>query len=56
MISSEEIEKHVSSLFDMFGDLLPDPTHEPKKFQHCLKLYYYYTLKSAQKSDINTNG
>lgn len=56
MIQPEEVQEHMLALIDMFGDSLPDPEHEPKRFQHYLKMYWYYVLKPLKKSDINTNG
>ena len=38
----KEVEEHIKRMYNMFGDL-PDPKHEPIRFQYYVNLYKFYT-------------
>lgn len=35
-----EIEKILKKMVDLFGKI-PDPMHQPKQFEHLVKMYFY---------------
>jgi hypothetical protein len=49
-MNEEQINQHMEKLFELFPDA-PDPTHEPMRFKHYMKMYWYYFVKNSQ-----TNG
>jgi hypothetical protein len=40
-LTDEQIYKVMEEMEKMFGSL-PNPEHEPIRFRHLVKLYYYY--------------
>ena len=38
------IEEHLKKMVDLFGEL-PDPIHQPKKFQYLIELYKFVEAK-----------
>jgi hypothetical protein len=40
-MTNEELEQFVKDLMEHYGDNLPNPEHEPKRFEYYLKLFKY---------------
>lgn len=34
------IQDHLKKMVDLFGEI-PDPIHQPKQFEHLVKMYFY---------------
>lgn len=41
-MTDAEIEQAVNEMIEMYGDALPNPEHEPRRFAYYVKLYFYY--------------
>lgn len=37
----QKVEKMRAEMFEMFGDKLPDPEHEPIRFDYYIRLFLY---------------
>ena len=35
----EQVKERYEKLVDVYGDQLPDPKHEPRRFEYYVKLY-----------------
>ena len=35
----EQVKERYQKLVDLYGDQLPDPTYEPRRFEYYVKLY-----------------
>lgn len=41
-MTDQEIEQAIKEMIEMWGDNLPNPEQEPKRFAYYVKLYLYY--------------
>ena len=44
-MSEQELLELYDKMKERWGQELPDPVHEPIRFQYYMKLYYYYKDK-----------
>lgn len=44
-MTDEEALRFWEELVEHFGDYLPNPEHEPRRFAHCVKLLKYYKAR-----------
>jgi hypothetical protein len=47
-MTDEEVLAFYEELVAYFGDRLPNPEHEPRRFAHCIKMYRYYKERAAR--------
>ena len=40
-MTNEELEKFAKELVEHYGDKLPNPDHEPKRFEYYVKLFIH---------------
>ena len=51
-MTNEEIVKHYERMVEIYGDSLPHPEHEPIRFQHYVKTYFFYhVVKNETESN-----
>lgn len=49
MDQCEKTEEHLKKMIELFGEL-PDPVHQPKQFEHLVKMYKHaVNQNSAQQ-------
>ena len=53
-MTDQEILKHYDNMVEIYGELLPHPEHEPIRFQHYVKTYFYYhvTKDETQSNSV----
>jgi hypothetical protein len=47
-MTDTEAEQFWNELVEHFGDYLPNPEHEPRRFAMCVKLLKYYKEQRAR--------
>ena len=50
-VSDDEIEFHWDNMVKAFGSNLPNPDHEPRRFNYYVKLYKYLLTKHGEQND-----
>jgi hypothetical protein len=50
-VTEEDYKEIGNDLIKMFGDALPDPTHEPVRFAYYVKLYQYEIELERQRHE-----
>lgn len=45
-MTDEEVLAHYEKMVEIYGDSLPHPEHEPKRFAHYVKMYRYYHIQT----------
>lgn len=51
-MSNEEVLQHYERLVEIHGKDLPNPDHEPMRFQHFVKMYKYYNLQNKSEQPL----
>lgn len=46
-MTDEEILKAYEEMVERWGDALPNPEHEPRRFAYFVKLYNYYKGRTS---------
>lgn len=49
-MTEEERDEVIARLLQRYGDNLPNPEHQPKVFEHLVKLYLYDLRQSNPSS------
>jgi len=44
-MSDNELELIMNRMKEVFGESLPNPNHEPKRFYHYAKMYWYFFMR-----------
>ena len=50
-MTNDDYDEIGKDLVEMFGDNLPDPTHEPIRFAHYINLYRYEIELERQRHE-----
>jgi hypothetical protein len=53
-MNDQEILDFVQGMEEHFGEL-PNPEHEPRRFEYCIRMYKYYLSRTDERATTTDN-